>query len=699
MRKIFLIILSVLCLRLITGCVSIPREELSWAIETEELSGHVHFLSQPALKGRKPRTWESATARQYLKNRFEAYGLVPWGGRRGYEQPFGFGTNVIGVLPGSEPNVADEIVILAAHYDHLGKGKKGIYHGACDNASGLSVLLEIAEKLALSEKRPRRSICFASFDCEEKYALGAFAFTCQKDFEKRKIAAVINIDLLGRDFLDVVDGSLFVVGTEAYPGLRAHILQAGEETDVKILPLGTDLVGPRGDHAAFETMDIPVLFFTCGSYKDYHKPTDTAEKLNYPKMTSSAQVIFRTLDVLANAEDIDRPVPLKNGDKDELLTLKFVLEKINSNLETLKLDDNQSVKLRQLAQETQKLLNEGKYSLNERRAFLRKVIEALLPAVAWGNFTSKKSSEGLLWMFELYIGHSKLLIEGYRDMVRQMLQKKPGLFGKVNLEYQAYDLPDNEISFVEKPDGRYELDVILTQVHLNCETKGLLFKSGHFSFQAGHYSEHCLGTKDEVTDYCLLRWRKNLKVESYGRAWAQVLETVMEQKASAEYNDWMQWWPQKQGWTDEKQWLSNLSKSDNPQLVAAATFGESITHTLTENQFYSRIKDPNVPAIRRKASILSLDKRQGQKALLTLVDVLTDETPAAPKQPRFMEDSYPFADHSVAKTGRKWWKEQQEKEFAGTIGEAAENKLKQLTRQDFGKNAEAWRKWIERHVK
>jgi hypothetical protein len=626
---------------------------------------------------------------------------VPWGGRRGYEQPFGFGTNVIGVLPGSEPNVADEIVILAAHYDHLGKGKKGIYHGACDNASGLSVLLEIAEKLALSEKRPKRSICFASFDCEEKYALGAFAFTCQKDFEKRKIAAVINIDLLGRDFLDVVDGSLFVVGTEAYPELRARILQAGKETDVKILPAGTDLFGPRGDHAAFETMDIPVLFFTCGLYKDYHKPTDTAKKLNYPKMTSSAQVIFRTLDVLANTEDIDRPVPLKNGDKDELLTLKFVLEKINSRHDELKINDEQGVKLRQLAQETQKLLNKGEYSLNERRDFAGKVIEALLPAVAWGDFTSKKSSEGLLSMFELYIGHSKLLIEGYRDMVRQMLQSKPGLFGKVNLEYQAYDLPGNEISFVEKLDGRYELDVILTQVHFNCEIKSLLFKSGHFSFQAGHYSEHCLGTKDEVTDFCLLRWRKNLKDESYGRAWTQVLETVMEPKAGAAYNDWMQWWPQKQGWTDEKQWLSNLSKSDNPQLVAAATFGESITRTrtFTENQFYSRIKDHNVPAIGRKASIRSLDKRMGQKALLTLVDVLTDETPAAPKQPRFMEDSYPFADHSVAKTGRKWWKKQQEKEFAGTIGEAAENKLKQLTRQDFGKDPEAWRRWIQKHVK
>jgi hypothetical protein len=407
MRKIFLTIL--LTLWLITGCVSIPREELSWAIEKEELSGHVHFLAQPALKGRKPRTWESATARRYLKNRFEAYGLMPWGARREFEQPFGFGTNIIGVLPGSEPNLADEIVILAAHYDHLGKGKKGILHGACDNASGLSVLLEIAEKLALSEKRPKRSICFASFDCEEKYAMGAFAFTCQKDFEKRKIAAVINIDLLGRDFLDVVDGSLLVVGTQAYPGLRARILQAGKETDVKILPLGTDLVGPRGDHAAFETMDIPVLFFTCGLYKDYHKSTDTAEKLNYPKMTNSAAIIAKAVNILANIQPIEEPVKQQRGDKEELLSLKFLIEKINSGYEEAGLSTEQAQTLGELAQETQQMLDSENYTIKHRQRFVKKAIKAFLPALAVADETFAKHNERLLLMNELYAEHSGLL--------------------------------------------------------------------------------------------------------------------------------------------------------------------------------------------------------------------------------------------------------------------------------------------------
>jgi Zn-dependent M28 family amino/carboxypeptidase len=259
-------------------------------------------LAQPALKGRKPRTWESATARRYLKSRFEAYGLLPWADRKGYEQSFGFGTNVIGVLPGSDPNLADEIVVVTAHYDHVGKTKQGLLLGACDNASGVAALLEIAEQLSMRSDRPRRPVCFASFDCEEQFTLGSFVFTCQKDFDPSKIAAVINIDLLGRDFLDVVPDSLFVVGTEPYPQMQAEILQAGAENRLKVLPVGTDIVGPRGDHVAFETMEIPVLFFTSGLNKDYHKPTDTADKIAYPKMNRSCALIAETIESLANTD-------------------------------------------------------------------------------------------------------------------------------------------------------------------------------------------------------------------------------------------------------------------------------------------------------------------------------------------------------------------------------------------------------------
>jgi len=680
-----------------TGCVSIPQEHLSQAIETQELSDHVHFLAQPALKGRKPKTWESATVRQYLKNRFKAYGLVPWPSSKGYEQPFGFGTNVIGVLPGADPNLADEIVILSAHYDHVGKTKKGVLLGACDNASGVAALLEIAEQFALCEKRPKRPICFASFDCEERCAFGAFAFTCQEEFEKHKIAGVVNVDLLGRDFLDVVEDSLFVIGTEHYPTLRSKILQAGKEAGVKVLPIGTDLVGPRGDHVAFEAMEIPILFFSCGLYKDYHKPTDTAEKLNYQKMTSSAQVVFRAVDVLANSEDIGKPVVLESCDKQELLTLKYVLEKINPKHEDLKINAEKGEKLRKLAQETQHLLDDEKYTIKQRRRFVKKAIKALSPVLAVADETFAKNNEWYLLMNELYAEHSGILVEWYRDMVRRMLKNKPGLFDNVNFKYQAYDLSDDEISFVEKQDGQYDLDVILTQLNCNYGTRGLLFKSGYFNLWAHYDTESFSGTKNKIVDYCLLLWRKKLKDESYGRAWAQVLKTVTGHDSGTAYGDWMRWWTEKQGWANEKQWLVNLSKSDDGRFAFEATKIVDI------NKLCELIRDPNAPALKRDNAIFTLDKNAGSKELLTLVDVLTDETPLdiceCEGQPRFMQESYPFADHRFVKFFKDGWeRSKKEKKGPRTIGGDAEINLKILTGQDFGKDAKAWRKWIKANI-
>lgn len=88
----------------LTGCVSFPAENLSEPVEVNELSTHVNFLAQPALKGRKPKTRGSANARRYIRSRFEAYGLAPWGTAKKYAQSFGLGTNMIGVLPGSDPS-------------------------------------------------------------------------------------------------------------------------------------------------------------------------------------------------------------------------------------------------------------------------------------------------------------------------------------------------------------------------------------------------------------------------------------------------------------------------------------------------------------------------------------------------------------------------------------------------------------------
>jgi len=239
MKKATSLLLLTLATLSLSGCVSLPLplEQLSAPVETTELTQHVNFLAQPALKGREAGSWESATVREYLAGRFADYGLLPWPGVQTYAQDFAFGTNMIAILPGTDPDLADEIVILSAHYDHLGKGRKGVYPGACDNASGVAALLEIAEQMTLAGKPPKRTVCFASFDAEERMAFGAFAFSLSKAFEGKKIVAVVNIDMLGRDFLDIIKNSLFVVGTENYPRLRAEIMQKAQGDNLQILPL------------------------------------------------------------------------------------------------------------------------------------------------------------------------------------------------------------------------------------------------------------------------------------------------------------------------------------------------------------------------------------------------------------------------------------------------------------------------------
>jgi len=372
MQKRLIFIPLILCAASLTGCVSIHQEKLTLMIETQELSDHVHFLAQASLKGRKPKTWESAAVQRYLKSRFEAYNLLPWGKSKSYAQSFGFGTNVIGVLPGSDPDIADEIVILSAHYDHLGKNKKGIYHGASDNASGIAVLLEIAEQLSMAEQKPKRSVCFAAFDCEEQMLLGSFAFTCREDVEKANIVGIINVDMLGRNFFDVVEDTLWAVGTRNYPKIRQQIIKAGNDRNIDIAVIGSDFVGPRSDHVPFELMEIPCLFFTCGYYSDYHMPTDTADKLNYDKIKRSAGVIYTTVCNFANAKTIEKPVATDSGDIEEIDILKRKLSQISENYEKAGLTKEQGEQISILCSEANKLLSQDEYKVQDRQKFLWK---------------------------------------------------------------------------------------------------------------------------------------------------------------------------------------------------------------------------------------------------------------------------------------------------------------------------------------
>ena len=229
-------------------------------------------------------------------------------GRTAVERVETQGRNVLAVLPGRGAPAADgtpaidprETVVLGAHYDHIGyggsnsaaPGVKAVHHGADDNASGTALLVEIARQLAAEGPLPRR-ILFAAFSGEERGLLGSGHYAANPLIPLGDTVAMVNLDMVGR-----LDGDKIIVhGTGTGTGLDAlvdrlcglHGFKPSKE------PGG---FGPS-DHASFYAKKVPVLHLFTGSHKDYHRPTDTAEKINYDGMARLSALVVDIVRELA----------------------------------------------------------------------------------------------------------------------------------------------------------------------------------------------------------------------------------------------------------------------------------------------------------------------------------------------------------------------------------------------------------------
>jgi len=190
--------------------------------------------------------------------------------------------NVIGCVKGIDPKLADEYVVVGAHYDHLGFGGPGsgsrmpdsmaVHHGADDNASGVAAVIELAQKFS-HDRNNKRSILFIAFTAEESGLIGSKAFVTNPPFSLKKITAMVNFDMVGR--LDSArDLTVGGVGTALETNALIDSLVHG--FNVKISKEG---YGPS-DHASFYGEDIPVIYFTSGVHDQYHTPNDTYERIN-----------------------------------------------------------------------------------------------------------------------------------------------------------------------------------------------------------------------------------------------------------------------------------------------------------------------------------------------------------------------------------------------------------------------------------
>ena len=212
------------------------------------------------------------------------------------------GRNVIAMLPGrgASAEAPGETVVLGAHYDHLGyggpasaaPGEHAIHHGADDNASGTAVLLEVARILARRGPLPR-TILFVAFSGEERGLLGSAHYVARPTVPLADTVAMVNLDMVGR-----LDGNKLVVhGTGTGTGMEAVVdrLTAARGFEVAKEPGG---FGPS-DHSSFYARKIPVLHVFTGSHTDYHRPTDTADKINYEGLVRIAGLVADIVGELA----------------------------------------------------------------------------------------------------------------------------------------------------------------------------------------------------------------------------------------------------------------------------------------------------------------------------------------------------------------------------------------------------------------
>lgn len=233
-------------------------------------------------------------------------------------------SNVVGILEGSDAKLKNEVIVIGAHYDHLGRGGQGslaaregeIHHGADDNASGVAGLLELARTFAKERKSVRRTLVFIAFSGEEEGLLGSSSYVRNPALPLTQTVAMINLDMIGRmreNKLNVggvgtssewkkwieranndLNLSVTATGTPAssHDGAASSggvpvVVAANGETVVRANPgerfaltMTEDGFGPS-DHASFYAKQTPVLFFWTGTHEDYHKPSDTADRINY----------------------------------------------------------------------------------------------------------------------------------------------------------------------------------------------------------------------------------------------------------------------------------------------------------------------------------------------------------------------------------------------------------------------------------
>jgi Zn-dependent M28 family amino/carboxypeptidase len=276
----------------------------SQEIHSTRMLADLQYLASEKLEGRKPLTTGSLMAREYIRDRFRELKLTSQfedytqyfdfvSNRGGVQTSYENAANLVGFIPGT---LSDKIIVVMAHYDHLGKNNDQIFYGADDNASGTAAVLALAEYFAIN--KPKHSMLFALVDAEEMGHQGSKALVEDFPFPMDQVLLCVNMDMVSRSD----DNVLWAVGTNRYPKLKSLIepFTKGQPIQVKMGHDNKEIDGLQdwtfsSDHAAFHRKGVPFIYFGVDDHEDYHKVTDTYENIQPTFFTHAVNVILKTL--------------------------------------------------------------------------------------------------------------------------------------------------------------------------------------------------------------------------------------------------------------------------------------------------------------------------------------------------------------------------------------------------------------------
>lgn len=301
---------------------TVSAEIYAEVINAKDLKTILYDVASDEFEGRETGEKGQKLAADYLKNFYISKQIPSPLGKDNYYQEIPTkdlgpsikpSENVLAFIEGSEK--PKEIIVLSAHYDHIGMDDEDIFNGADDDGSGTVAIMKIAEAFQLAKQEgngPKRSILFLHVTGEEKGLLGSKYYVKYPVFPLENTVANLNIDMIGR-----VDNAhtnnpnfVYLIGSDKLSTELHHLSEAvnNKHTKLSLDYTYNDDNDPnrfyyRSDHYNFAKNNIPIIFYFNGTHDDYHRPSDTPDKINYEVLTKRAQLVFYTTWELANREN------------------------------------------------------------------------------------------------------------------------------------------------------------------------------------------------------------------------------------------------------------------------------------------------------------------------------------------------------------------------------------------------------------